>query len=65
MKRLKEEISALKKLHRDWEQTTKRPKLDHDFREHVEHVYTYASMIATVHILQEADECLSTSSSIE
>lgn len=50
MKRLKEEISALKKLHRDWEQTTKRPKLDHDFREHVEHVYTYASMIATVHI---------------
>lgn len=47
MKRLKEEISALKKLHRDWEQTTKRPKLDHDFREHVEHVYTYASMIAT------------------
>ncbi|XP_048774224.1 trichohyalin-like isoform X2 [Ostrea edulis] len=47
MKRLKEEISALKKLHRDWEQTTKRLKLDHDFREHVEHVYTYASMIAT------------------
>ncbi|XP_061164346.1 cingulin-like [Saccostrea echinata] len=47
MKRLKQEVSALKDLHRDWEQTTKRPKLDHDFREHVEHVYTYASMIAT------------------
>lgn len=43
--------------------------LDHYLKtekvEHVEHVYTYASMIATVHILQEADECLSTSSSIE
>ena len=48
MKRLKREIEHLKRIHRDWEQPAKRPKLDHDFKEITGHVYQYGAMIANV-----------------